>query len=161
MWASIGFKKTIKTITQFPALILTPIFSYWVFGPMESKSCSNLCCRENSRLGLSFFHTWINAGLTIVGQIIFSCLFFDILKLGFQNEISTSFPVYALAIILHVFCVILLLLIQFLSQCNCCNSSCCDEITHRTLLDVQNPNEVIIFEQNPIVLEEQEMENVI
>ena len=159
MWASIGFKKTIKTITQFPALILTPIFSYWVFGPMESKSCSNLCCRENSRLGLSFFHTWINAGLTIVGQIIFSYLFFDILK---QRVAPRNYhPYYAIAIILHVFCVILHLLIQFLSQCNCCNSSCCDEITHRTLLDVQNPNEVIIFEQNPIVLEEQEMENVI
>ena len=90
MWASIGFKKTIKTITQFPALILTPIFSYWVFGPMESKSCSNLCCRENSRLGLSFFHTWINAGLTIVGQIIFSYLFFDILKqsIGYSDAAS-------------------------------------------------------------------------
>ena len=120
MWASIGFKKTIKTITQFPALILTPIFSYWVFGPMESKSCSNLCCRENSRLGLSFFHTWINAGLTIVGQIIFTFLFYDILK---QDDIGM--PLYAIAIILHVFCVILLLLIQFLSQYNCCNSSCC------------------------------------
>ena len=155
MWASIGFKKTIKTITQFPALILTPIFSYWVFGPIESTtSCSNLCCHENSRLGLSFFHTWINAGLTIVGQIVFTYLFFDILNTG------GSFPVYALAIIPHVFCVILLLLIQFLSQCNCCNSPCCNEITHRTLLDVQNPNEVIVFEQKDKVLEEQEMENV-
>ena len=144
MWASIGFKKTIKTITQFPALILTPIFSYWVFGPMESKSCSNLCCRENSRLGLSFFHTWINAGLTIVGQIIFTFLFYDILK----RE-----PFYVIAIILHVFCVILLLLIQ----CNCC----CDEITHRTLLDVKNPNEVIVFEQKENVLEEHEMESMI
>ena len=157
MWASIGFKKTIKTITQFPALILTPIFSYWVFGPMESKSCTNLCCRENSRLGLSFFHTWINAGLTIVGQIIFTFLFYDILK---QDDIGM--PLYAIAIILHVFCVILLLLIQILSQCNrCCNSSCCDEITHRTLLDVQNPNEVIVYEQKDKVLEEHEMENVI
>ena len=159
MWASIGFKETIKTITQFPALILTPLFSYWVFGPMETKSCSNLCCQENSRLGLSFFHTWINAGLTIVGQIIFSYLFFDILGSGIRC--SSCFSYYPIAIILHVFCVILLLLIHFLSQSNCCNSSCCDEITQRTLLDVQNPNEVIIFEQNPIVLEEQEMENVI
>jgi len=159
MWASIGFKKTIKTITQFPALILTPIFSYWVFGPIESKSCSNLCCRENSRLGLSFFHTWINAGLTIVGQIIFSYLFFDILKQ--DHTCYCRFPFYAQATTLHVFCVILLLLIQFLSQCNCCKSSCCDEITQRTLLDVKNPNEVIVFEQKEKVLEEQEMENMI
>ena len=160
MWASIGFKKTIKTITQFPALILTPMFSYWVFGPIESTSCSNLCCRENSRLGLSFFHTWINAGLTIVGQIIFAYLFFD--SLNGDGLCYCGFPIYALAITLHVFCVILLLLIQILSQYNCCcNSSCCNEITHRTLLDVQNPNEVIVFKHKDKVLEEQEMENVI
>ena len=144
MWASIGFKKTIKTITQFPALILTPLFSYWVFGPMESKSCSNLCCRENSRLGLSFFHTWINAGLTIVGQIIFTYLFHDILV--------WRAPIYLIAITLHVFCVILLLLIQILSQCNCCNYSYSDEITQRTLLDVKNPNEVIVFKQKDKVI---------
>ena len=161
MWASIGFKETIKTIIQFPALILTPMFSYWVFGPIESKSCSNLCCRENSRLGLSFLYTWINAGLTIVGQIIFTYLFYDILDNDLCKDNGCGFPYYAIAIILHVFCVILLLLIQFLSQCNCCNSSCCDEITQRTLLDVQNPNEVILFKQKDKVLEEREMENVI
>ena len=95
-----------------------------------------------------------------MGQIIFSYLFFDILGSGIRC--SNCFSYYPIAIILHVFCVILLLLIQILSQCNCCcNSSCCDEITQRTLLDVKNPNEVIVFEQKDKVLEEQEMENMI
>ena len=71
MGASIGIKKTLQIVIQFPALILTPAFSQWVIAPIESYSFTNLFCGGSSRLGVSFLHTWINAGITLVGQYFF------------------------------------------------------------------------------------------
>ena len=151
MWTSIGFRKTLKTIVNFPAIILTPAFSYWVFGPVESFRCPTWCRGGNSKLGVSFTHTWINVGLTVLGQVIFS---FTVLS---STKHSTAFLYVSLP--LHAFSIIMLILLQFLQKCNCCTcctTGCCESITQRTLLDVDNPLEKIEFKQTDN--EEHEME---
>ena len=151
MWASIGFRKTLKTIVNFPAIILTPAFSYWVFGPVESFRCPTWCRGGNSNLGVSFIHTWINVGLTVLGQVIFA-----IYTLAYRHQML-NFVVFSLP--LHTLSIIMLILLQFLQKCNCCTcctTGCCESITQRTLLDVDNPLEKIDFPQT--AKEEHEME---
>ena len=149
MWASIGFRKTLKTIVNFPAIILTPAFSYWVFGPVESFRCPTWCRGGNSNLGVSFIHTWINVGLTVLGQVIFA-----IYTLAYRHQML-NFVVFSLP--LHTLSIIMLILLQFLQKCNCCTSSCCESITQRTLLNVDNPLEKIEFQQR-VSEEEHEMQ---
>ena len=150
MWASIGFRKTLKTVINFPAIILTPAFSYWVFGPVETLSCPTWCRGGNSRLGLSFFHSWMNFTITVLGQLVFTIL-------TFQRDGLSNFLAFVCSV--HIFGAILLILLQFLQKCNCCKcctSSCCESITQRTLLNVDNPLEKIDFPQT--AKEEHEME---
>ena len=138
MWASIGFRKTLKTVVNFPAIILTSAFSYWVFGPIESFSCPTWCCGGNSRLGVSFLHTWINCIITILGQLVFYIL------IDPDHNLRFLFSIPSLGC--HFLSMIILILLQFLQKCNCCK--CCESITQRTLLDVDNPLEKIIFNKN-------------
>ena len=154
MWASIGFQRTIKTIANFPAIILTPVFSYWVFGPIEGFSCPTWCRGGNSNLGVSFLHTWINAGLTVYGQLMFVTIVF---LNSNGDSIYIMFAVYSLPC--HILSIIMLILLQCLQKCNCCTcctTGCCTSITQRTLLNVDNPLEKIEFQQ--IANEEHEME---
>ena len=150
MWASIGFRKTLKTVINFPAIILTPAFSYWVFGPVEAFSCQTWCRGGNSRLGLSFLHTWINFTITVSGQLVFVILIEP--RTGLINFLIFSLP-------FHIFGAIFLILLQFLQKCNCCTcctTGCCESITQQTLLDVDNPLEKIEGKQTNN--EEHEME---
>ena len=141
MWASIGFRKALKTVANFPAIILTPAFSYWVFGPVETFSCPTWCRGGNSRLGLSFLHSWMNFTITVLGQLVFLILI----------DPSYSLPRFLIfSLPFHIFGAIMLILLQCLQKCNCCTcctSSCCESITQRTLLNVDNPLEKIEFQQ--------------
>ena len=129
---------------------MTPAFSYWVFGPVEAFSCPTWCRGGNSRLGLSFLHSWINFTITVLGQLVFFILILP--RTGLID-----FLIFSLTF--HIFGAIFLILLQFLQKCNCCTcctAGCCESITQRTLLDVDNPLEKIEFQQTDN--EEHEME---
>ena len=113
MCASLGMRKAIKTVINFPAMILTPAFSYWVFGPIESSSS---CCKttRTTRIGVSFLHSWINAVITIAGQATYVYL------------VSVDVVPY-MYLGLQFISVLMLALIQLLERCDkdsCCPSSC-------------------------------------
>ena len=155
MWLSLGFKQTISTIGQYPALILLPAFSFWTVGPMSSVLCfhgetckskneeisNNSCLGKSKTVGISYLHTWINVGLTTLGQFSLACL---CLPKSFWTEndwdellsiLNCSLP--------FLFSVIVMILIQLLSPCkNGCLSM------DRTLLDVENPFKIIHFQEN-------------
>ena len=73
LFASIGFKKSFKVCWKYPALVLTPAFGTWTFGPVHRSQCLSNCCPRNERnsINISFFHTWINYGITLVGMAAF------------------------------------------------------------------------------------------
>ena len=142
MSVSLGFKRTVKTVLQFPALILTPAFSYWTFGPVNTFSASTWCCGGSQRLGVSFLHTWINFAITLLGQLCYA------ITIESRDEIGIAIGIGILPF--HVLNIILLILIQSLHRCKCCaccNSDTCNSITERTLLDVDHPLEQIFFDE--------------
>ena len=74
LFASIGLKKSFKVCWKYPALVLTPVFGTWTFGPVRrSQSLSNCCTTPNERISInvSFFHTWINYAITLAGSAAF------------------------------------------------------------------------------------------
>jgi len=140
MCASLGMRKAIKTVINFPAMILTPAFSYWVFGPIESSSS---CCKttRTTRIGVSFLHSWINAVITIAGQVTY-------VYLVYSRSFGWIYGIMALG--LHFVSVLMLALIQLLERCDkdsCCPSSCCKSTIQRTVLDVDDPSRQIFFRQ--------------
>ena len=66
--ASIGLKKSLKTIVHFPTIMLTPIFSFWVIGPKGPYSFKTWCCGGSKEIKVSFLHSWMNFFLTIFGH---------------------------------------------------------------------------------------------
>ena len=88
----------------------------------------------------------MNFTITVLGQIVFA--FFIGPSFGLNRFLAIVLP-------FHIFGAIMLILLQFLQKCNCCK--CCESITQRTLLDVDNPLEKIIFNKN-LNNEEHEMQ---
>merc|ERR1740122_110477 len=68
-----GFKNTAKLVWQYPAMILTPIFSCWTMGPKKTNSTNKSCCgcwsSNDMRIGVSFFFTFVNFFITISGSL--------------------------------------------------------------------------------------------
>ena len=89
----------------------------------------------------------MNFTITVLGQLIFFIL--TLHRAGLINFLIISLP-------FHIFGAIMLILLQSLQKCSCCTSSCCESITQRTLLNVDNPLEQIEFRQT--ANEEHEMQ---
>ena len=136
MWIGIGFQKTIKTFLQFPALILMPVWTFWMIGPRSQLSILNCRCKlgsNNKKLVVSFFWTWLNACLTILVQLIF---FFIIvlptITVGNKNQniaIMCSCSV----------CFLMILSLFLLIALQCLIPACCGKTIQRTVYD---PDEV-------------------
>ena len=73
LFAAIGLKKSFKVCWKYPALVLTPVFGTWTFGPVHRSPCLSNCCPRNERnsINVSFFHTWINYAITLAGMAAF------------------------------------------------------------------------------------------
>ena len=126
-----------------------PAFSYWTVGPIDEYSTSKWCFGSGKELGISYFHTWINCGITMISQIFHGGFIF---KHGFTGVFIFKpgklilghlafFGIYCLPF--HVFSMIMLVLVQYLDHWKCCNKS----ITKRSLLNIDNPLETIFLEE--------------
>ena len=133
---SLGIKKATTTVIDQPAFILTPVFSFWTFGPCTSGGdCSYK--KTEPKLCLSFRLTWVNYILTLGGSCGLMAPFFL-----FSNAdpnilfVFVTLPLYAIA-------TISLLLVQFLDQCLCCCCRCfkdnCLPLTEKNVYDTENP----------------------
>ena len=138
----LGIKKATLTVIAHPALVLTPTFSFWTFGPRRSGGCCAYKMTE-PRICLSFRLTWMNSVLTLfemLGLMAISETFIN------QSRSFLSF-VYGLFVLINVpifaAAVICLLFIQFLDKCECCCCGCFEEnclpMTEKTNLDTEKP----------------------
>merc|ERR1719400_157867 len=68
-----GFKNTAKLVWQYPAMILTPIFTFWTMGPKKTNSTNKSCCgcwsSNDMRIGVSYFYSFLNCFITISGSL--------------------------------------------------------------------------------------------
>ena len=73
---AIGLKNAYTVFLKYPAIVLTPTFSFWTIGPIDN--CMNSRCGYSGikSLRVSYFHTWVNIFITSAGSIafIFMCL---------------------------------------------------------------------------------------
>ena len=127
-----------KALFNFPAIILTSIFSIWTIGP----SCCCSCCNSQQKLSVSFTLTWMNLLLTIgCGQAYF-ILFLTNGDNGWFNYIYDIF--YILPVCGFTF--ILLIFLQFCDKL-VVGSSCCDTycypVIELTYLDVNNLDSMV------------------
>ena len=158
LWTSRGFKETITVIWQFPAIILTPAFSFWVIGPIGKLKCipkrsytvetsteRETCWGKSKKIGISYLHTWINIGLTLSGEFWLVYLWHS----GSSEDIIYYFfgdpSMFLLGICLASLC-----LIQMLDRCKRMSKINCPimtkfvpNVTNRTLLNFDNPSEII------------------
>jgi len=146
LFSNIGPKNSFKIILQYPAIVLTPVFSCWTFGHASG------CCKRNpdNKLKVSFRLTWGNVVITAVGNLgLFLVHFFtkDLLSPPLVN--SDGEPSNLLFHIVSGSCLVLswitLIILQNLQKCQkvCC--LCCqnDQVFQKTALDPNNPDELI------------------
>ena len=95
----LGPKRAIKLIVKYPAILLTPIFSFWTFGPAKilsnSKWCCGYCSTSDSCIGVSFLFTFLNVHITISVSISQIIIFSEIFHLHFGGiflMIVTTIP---------------------------------------------------------------------
>ena len=102
-----GFKNTAKLIWQYPAMLLTPIFSFWTMGPKKTesttKSCFGCYTSNDMRIGVSFFYTFINIFITIIGNFVYQSISTKDEMLGDVITISI-FYIFAMIYILILTC---------------------------------------------------------
>lgn len=121
-----------------------PAFSFWTVGPMSSSNIIisyNSCCGKSKTVGVSYLHSWINVGLTTLGQFSLACL---CLPKSFWTDYDwNDFISVFVCSLPFLFSVIVMILIQLLSPCkNVCFS------TDRTLLNVENPFKTTHLQEN-------------
>ena len=162
---SIGFKNGLRTIYQYPALLLTPVFSIWTFGPINVKDCCYCSSRIEHRkyLKVSFPLAWGNILLTAISYVASLTLLSNISRYG-HSHLHTFFvdgcgydpPVYTISLLFLIMACISLLIIQFCKSC-CCISTCfqnnCFPIVAETVLDPEQPLNLLHW---PIINSENE-----
>ena len=149
---ALGIKKAIIRVVAHPALVLTPFFSFWTFGPVKLDSFCTYR-RSETKICLSFRQTWLNAILSFCGTFGMVALhetFYAqnpwkinlsliLAKKGTDVEVLSWFLVAYLPLL--AISIICLLLIQFMDKCSsCCCQSCkenCYPMTEKKVLDTE------------------------
>ena len=149
-------------IYKYPALLLTPVFSIWTFGPFNLKNCFYCQRTEHKKyLKISFAMSWGNFTLTAFTFVI-SCLiiyYFNFSIYYSTNHMIDFFidkgcgytpPIGIMSLLFQIITLITLLLIQFCKNCNCCfscNRNWCHDncfpILMLTMLDPENLSELL------------------
>ena len=144
-----GFKNTAKLVWQYPAMILTPIFTFWTMGPKKTNSTKTSCfgcwSSNDMRIGVSFFYTFVNFFITISGSLF--CLL-----ITYQKEIqhpSGNFDEIYGALIIVPFLLLLALIFTIILKCKsiCCGVALSNEqhfdIKEWDVIEGENPEQDI------------------
>ena len=70
----LGLRKTLRLIKDYPAMILTPMITYWSMAPVSKQNSCELpfdvlTNNESKHIGVSFWHTWANFVISTLGGI--------------------------------------------------------------------------------------------
>ena len=119
---SIGLRKTLRLLTQYPGILCISIFSLWTIGPV-SKSESKSCCQlfKQEKLGISVKFTWINFILSMVCSVVTSWLLASDLDL--QADYRTSN--FNLALLAPMIIILMITLVSLLHGDSLNNFWCC------------------------------------
>ena len=142
---ALGIRRATSTIINFPAIVLTPAFTFWTFGPISSSSTCNIYKKNESKIHLSYRLTCINALFTtFMTVVLLACAWFvirheenhyawyEIKNLyieGFGFNIYGIFflGTFILAWALAMFSVLSLVLVMCLGKCSRCPLPVCPD----------------------------------
>ena len=135
--SAVGLKRGFYVVLKFPALVLTPMFSFWTVGPSGTSTacCGRFNC-SNNELKVSFRQTWVNVIISTFGCVSYVAIFLDTELLFWYFLYHRVIPFLVLYFLGAVFP---LLLLQFLDKCKkCCCACClpCFPVLNVTTLDV-------------------------
>ena len=165
LYLSLGIKKATSTVIALPALVLTPVFSFFTFGPHKSGGCCPYK-KSEQKICLSFRLSWINAVLTICGISGAAAAIYHLETIRLSDKQLSKIDLNTCAAIKvkdnecleflldiwgnfnYIFYIfglasICLLLIQFLDRCSCLCCGCfkehCLPMTEKSVHDTENP----------------------
>ena len=140
---SVGIKRAMKLLVQYPAIYFTPMFTPFMFGPVMSQPCltastsstestatvtitcfKNSSCssgNKNKRMHLSFLHTYLNILLTGIGSYL-ALMYFD--KNLVPRGPNLIFPIHEYVYISLPVCLLTIIIIHILET----KKSCCWKI---------------------------------
>ena len=124
---------------NFPALILTPAFSFWIIGPYGKLHRTSNQLDSSKKFLVSYFHSWINVALTFAGSIITWSVVGNINKKNENDELDVNQLLISLPLL--AFSMLLFFFIQYIDNWKCC--SILQPVTERTLYSIENPTLVI------------------
>ena len=141
--SAVGLKRGFYVVLKFPALVLTPMFSFWTVGPSGTSTacCGRFNC-HNNELKVSFRQTWVNVLISTIGCVSYVAMFLDTeilvreVERGYGQFLDIVVPFLLVYFLGAVFP---LLLLQFLDKCKkCCCTCClpCFPVLNVTTLDV-------------------------
>ena len=131
LFLAVGLKRGLKLSYRYPAILLTPLFSFWTFGSAEKSCCGCPWNGKSKKIQVSFTLSYINMLISLPGYCIWALkLMIDI----YSNFDSFDHPPFYSFLFIglfgcwcwfFVFQVLPMLLLQFLDRCSGCCSACC------------------------------------
>ena len=138
--SAVGLKRGFSVVMKFPALVLTPMFSFWTVGPSGTSTacCGRFNC-HNNELKVSFRQTWVNVLISTIGCVSYVAIFLDTEELFREGSGPFLYIVVPFLVVYFLGAVFPVLLLQFLDKCKkCCCTCClpCFPVLNVTTLDV-------------------------
>lgn len=147
MALTVGITKSVRIVLQYPALLMTPVFSYWTFGDMTGLFMGN----AKNNLKISFKLTWGNVIITLMGNLGLLVAHSITKPLTYTWRGTTrpedSLHLHLVSASCFVVSVFTLLILQKLQSCQrfCCACWQTDSVFKKTSLDPRNPSELIFI----------------
>ena len=130
-------RKATRLLTSDPAFLLTPVFSFWTYGPTTSGGCY-ACGMTDPKISFSYRLTWVNSFLTIFGTFVVVVSY----DFSIRTDVTTLFTADSLLghhtfmlffltypFPLFAFALVCLILVQHFEKCSgCCGASCTENL---------------------------------
>lgn len=123
---------------KYPALLLTPVFSYWTFCGTGGSSKR----KPDSMLKISFRLTYGNVFITTFCHLgLFAVHFFKVLV--HTSKINENLKFYIASFSCLIISWITLIILLNLQKCQNSYCKCCPQVFQKTHLDPNNPDVLI------------------
>ena len=111
-----GVKNALLITWQYPVIILTPVYSPWTIGPfnvMPAGSCFSAFSFKGKKIGVTFFHTWINVYITSAGVTVQLALSFLYVEHGFVDWMLLLYYLFPIVTSLYFFGILPIIHLQY------------------------------------------------
>ena len=152
-------RKASRLFISDPAFLLTPVFSFWTYGPTTPGGGCYAIGIPKPKISFSFRLTWVNSFLTIVGPFLVVMSYDFLIRYNITTLFTAdsflgnqSFLLFFISYPTPLFAVALtcLLLVQHLGKC----SGCCCKCFTENCLPMTDKTETFVKTNRTEILED-------